>query len=101
MMASKRRRGGRAPAAAIRVRMHRDLLSELIDAARGDNSTSKSTLLSLLVISEIAADRSARLSTLSERTGMSVSAVHRYVKALTAAGVIERDPATRAYRLVK
>jgi IclR family transcriptional regulator, acetate operon repressor len=67
------------------------------DAARGTLGTVRnaSTLLDLL--SEGPAYR--QLSDLAERSGLSLATVHRLLRSLVAAGLVEQDPASSRYSL--
>jgi hypothetical protein len=81
-------------------------LSELRDVlARApeqldDPRLSRSLLLGLLLLSALPMDGGyAGLTTLARALGMSMSTAHRYASTLVAVGLLERDPATRQYRL--
>jgi DNA-binding IclR family transcriptional regulator len=58
-------------------------------------------LSGLLVLSSLPADGSyAGIVEMARSAGMHNSKVHRYVTTLVAAGLVQRDPSTRKYRLV-
>jgi IclR helix-turn-helix domain len=82
------------------------LLSELSDvrdaiaSGRDDARLSGSLLCGLLLLASLPGDGSyMSLTELARRSGRSTSTVHRYLSTLLAVGLIERDPATRRYRL--
>jgi DNA-binding MarR family transcriptional regulator len=80
-----------------------DIADLLEDATTqiADRRFSKSLLLGLLVLATFPTDGSyVANSDLARVLGMTASSAHRYVTTLTAAGLLERDPATRRYRLV-
>jgi len=61
---------------------------------------SRSLLAGLLVLAAFPADGGdAGVGELARRLEMNTSTVHRYLSTLAAVGVVERDPATRRYRL--
>jgi len=61
---------------------------------------SRSLLLGLLLFATLPADgSSAAITDLGQLLGMSNSTAHRYATTLVAAGLVERDPQTRRYRL--
>jgi hypothetical protein len=63
---------------------------------------SKSLLWGLFVLSCLPADGShARVKEVAEWSGLSPSSARRYLKTLVVAGVVERDPASRRYKLVE
>jgi hypothetical protein len=66
-----------------------------------DSRLSGSLLLGLLILASFPADRSSlRNAELARKLGLSQSKIHRYLYTLVAAGLVERDPRTRGYRLV-
>jgi predicted transcriptional regulator len=66
-----------------------------------DRRLSRSLLSGLLVLSLLPADGSyVGIVEMAQSAGMHNSKVHRYVTTLVAAGLVQRDPATRRYRLV-
>jgi hypothetical protein len=66
-----------------------------------DSRLSGSLLLGLLILASFPTDRSSlRNAELARKLGLSQSKIHRYVYTLVAAGLVERDPGTRGYRLV-
>jgi DNA-binding MarR family transcriptional regulator len=65
-----------------------------------DPRLSRSLLLGLLLLSALPTDGSyVGLTVLARALEMSMSTAHRYASTLVAAGLLERDPATRQYRL--
>ncbi len=67
--------------------------------ALGDPRLSQSLLRGLLVLSCYGPDRPWRtIIDLAQELGMSPSTTHRYVKTLSAVGLLEQDPMTREYR---
>jgi DNA-binding IclR family transcriptional regulator len=82
------------------------LLSGLMDvrgaiaSGRDDSRLSGSLLCGLLLLASLPSDGSyMSLTELARSSGRSTSTVHRYLSTLLAVGLIERDPATRQYRL--
>ena len=70
-------------------------------AQMDDRRLSRSLLSGLLVLSCFPADgRSLGIAELARILAMNTSTTHRYVTTLLAVGLLERDPATRRYRLV-
>jgi IclR helix-turn-helix domain len=66
-----------------------------------DRRLSRSLLSGLLVLSCFPADGgSLGIAELARRLDMNTSTTHRYVTTLLAVGLLERDSATRRYRLV-
>jgi DNA-binding MarR family transcriptional regulator len=66
-----------------------------------DPRLSRSLLMGLWILALLPDDGSwAALGPLASDTGLSKSSTHRYVSTLLAAGLAERDPVTRKYRLV-
>ncbi len=73
------------------------LLAEAPEDAR---RLSRSLLSGLLVLACFPADGgNLGIAQLAETLSMSPSTTHRYVSTLLAVGLLERDPATRRYRL--
>jgi predicted transcriptional regulator len=65
-----------------------------------DLRLSRSLLSGLLVLAAFPRDRSYVSNTeIAEMLGMSITTTHRYVSTLLAAGLVERDPNSRKYRL--
>jgi hypothetical protein len=65
-----------------------------------DRRLSRSLLAGLLVLSCFPADGSyLGIAELARMLDMNTSTTHRYVTTLLAVGLIERDPATRRYRI--
>jgi len=65
-----------------------------------DRRQSRSLLSGLLVLSCFPADGSSLgIAELARTLDMNTSTTHRYVTTLLAVGLLERDPATRRYRL--
>lgn len=65
-----------------------------------DRRLSRSLLSGLLVLAALPADGSyVRLVDVARATGMNNSMIHRYVSTLMSVGLVERNPATRRYRL--
>jgi hypothetical protein len=66
-----------------------------------DASVSSSLVAGLLVLAAFPKDGSAEgNSEIARALGINPSTCHRYISTLVVAGLIERDPATRKYRLV-
>jgi IclR-like helix-turn-helix domain-containing protein len=67
-----------------------------------DRRLSRSLLSGLLVLSCFPRDgRQLGIAELARRLDMNTSTAHRYVTTLLAVGLLERDPVTRRYRLVR
>lgn len=67
-----------------------------------DSRLSRSLLQGLLLLAAFPADGSYLSNADAARAlGMNASTVHRYMSTLTAAGLVERDPGTRKYRLAQ
>src|SRR5580692_3297936 len=65
-----------------------------------DRRLSRSLLSGLLVLSSFSAEGgSLGVAELARKLDMNTSTTHRYVTTLLAVGLLERDPATRRYRL--
>jgi IclR family transcriptional regulator, acetate operon repressor len=67
------------------------------DAARGTLGTVRNASMLLDLLSEGPAYR--QLSDLAERSGLSLATVHRLLRSLVAAGLVEQDPASSRYSL--
>lgn len=68
---------------------------------QGNRRLSRSLLAGLLVLSCFAPDGpELGIKEISEQLQLNSSTVHRYVATLLAAGLLERDPDTRRYRLL-
>jgi predicted transcriptional regulator len=77
----------------------RDVLANAEEQLK-DGRLSRSLLQGLLVFAAVPADGSyAGITAIARTLGMSMSTAHRYLSTLVAAGLIERDPASRRYRL--
>jgi DNA-binding transcriptional ArsR family regulator len=78
-------------------------VDELLSLADADERRlSRSLLAGLLVLACFPRDGGPQgVAQLARRLNMSPSATHRYVSTLLAAGLIERDPETRRYRLAQ
>lgn len=75
-------------------------VGEAIAAGRNDQRLSGSLLCGLLLLASLPSDGSfMSLTELARGSGRSTSTVHRYLSTLLAVGLVERDPATRQYRL--
>jgi Fic family protein len=65
-----------------------------------DERLSRSLLFGLLLLAAFPADRSyIGNAELARILGVNISTAHRYISTLVAVGLLERDPATRKYRL--
>jgi DNA-binding MarR family transcriptional regulator len=65
-----------------------------------DRRLSRSLLSGLLVLSTFPTDGGdLGIAELAQTLSMNTSTTHRYVSTLLAAGLLERDPATRRYRI--
>jgi DNA-binding transcriptional ArsR family regulator len=64
-----------------------------------DRRLSRSLIAGLLVLSCFSTNSELGIAELSRRLGMRASTTHRYVATLLAAGLLERDPSSRRYRL--
>jgi hypothetical protein len=68
--------------------------------ALDDSRLSRSLLRGLRILASFATDGTCQtISEIAQIHGMSASTAHRYVTTLVAAGLIDRDPQTRQYRL--
>lgn len=77
-----------------------DELLKLADA--DERRLSRSLLSGLLVLACFPLDDTQLgVAELARRLDMSASATHRYISTLVAAGLLERDPQTRRYRLAQ
>ena len=67
----------------------------------GDRRLSRSLLSGLMVLSIFPTDGGyLGIAEIAKKLGMNSSTTHRYVSTLLAVGLLERDPATRLYRIV-
>lgn len=67
-----------------------------------DPRFSRSLLRALMVLASYPADGSARSVTeVAKQLGMGISTAHRYTSTFAEVGVLERDPASRRYRLAR
>jgi DNA-binding MarR family transcriptional regulator len=65
-----------------------------------DVRLSRSLLRGLMVLASFSADGIARSVTdVAHQLGLGISTTHRYILTLVEAGVLERDPDSRQYRL--
>lgn len=73
----------------------------LLSSAEDDGRRlSRSLLSGLLVLARFPLDGDyLGIAQIADSLGMSASTTHRYVSTLLATGLLERDPATRRYRL--
>jgi hypothetical protein len=79
----------------------RQVLSSRYRALQDNRRLSRSLLAGLLVLSCFPPEGSDMgIKDISEQLGLNTSTVHRYVLTLVAAGLLERDPDTRRYRLL-
>ncbi len=67
-----------------------------------DRRLSRSLLSGLLVVACMPSDGGyVRVTDVARELSMNPSRVHRYIQTLVSVGLVERDPATRGYRLVQ
>jgi hypothetical protein len=79
----------------------RQLLSSRYRALQENRRLSRSLLAGLLVLSCFPQEGlDMGIKDISEQLELNTSTVHRYVLTLVAAGLLERDPDTRRYRLL-
>lgn len=79
----------------------RQALSSKYRALQDDRRLSRSLLAGLLVLSCFPPEGvDLGIKDISEQLDLNTSTVHRYVVTLMAAGLLERDPETRRYRLL-
>jgi DNA-binding MarR family transcriptional regulator len=79
-----------------------DSQEHALPAQMEDRRLSRSLLAGLLVLSCFPADGGyLGIAELARTLGMNTSTTHRYVTTLLAVGLLERDAATRRYRLAK
>jgi hypothetical protein len=79
----------------------RQVLSSRYRALQGNRRLSRSLLAGLLVLSCFPPEGvDMGIKDISEQLDLNTSTVHRYVLTLVAAGLLERDPDTRRYRLL-
>jgi predicted transcriptional regulator len=78
----------------------RQALSDHYRSLQGNRRLSRSLLAGLLVLSCFSPDGpELGIKEISQQLELNSSTVHRYVATLLAAGLLERDPDTRRYRL--
>jgi predicted transcriptional regulator len=78
----------------------RQALGDHYRSLQGNRRLSRSLLAGLLVLSCFSPEGpELGIKEISERLELNSSTVHRYVATLLAAGLLERDPDTRRYRL--
>jgi hypothetical protein len=78
----------------------RQALGERYRSLQGNRRLSHSLLAGLLVLSCFSAEGPPLgIKEISDQLGLNSSTVHRYVATLLAAGLLERDPDSRRYRL--
>lgn len=79
----------------------REMLSVRYRDLQGNRRLSRSLLAGLLVLSCFPSEgMDMGIKDISEQLDLNTSTVHRYVLTLVAAGLLERDPDTRRYRLL-
>ncbi len=79
----------------------RQVLSSRYRTLQENRRLSRSLLAGLLVLSCFPAEGlDMGIKDISEQIELNTSTVHRYVLTLVAAGLLERDPDTRRYRLL-
>jgi IclR helix-turn-helix domain len=79
----------------------KQMLSSRYRALQGNRRLSRSLLAGLLVLSCFPPEgMDMGIKDISEQLELNTSTVHRYVLTLVAAGLLERDPDTRRYRLL-
>lgn len=79
----------------------RQVLSSRYRALQDNRRLSRSLLAGLLVLSCFPPEGvDLGIKDISEQLDLNTSTVHRYVLTLVAAGLLERDPDTRRYRLL-
>jgi hypothetical protein len=79
----------------------REMLGSRYRALQDNRRLSRSLLAGLLVLSCFPAEgMDLGIKDISEELDLNTSTVHRYVLTLVAAGLLERDPDTRRYRLL-
>ncbi|HEV7941292.1 MAG TPA: helix-turn-helix domain-containing protein [Solirubrobacteraceae bacterium] len=66
-----------------------------------DRRLSRSLLAGLLVLTCFPPSGEMGIADLARRLNMRTSTIHRYVSTLLAAGLLERDPVSRQYRLAQ
>jgi predicted transcriptional regulator len=66
-----------------------------------DRRLSRSLLAGLLVLTCFPSSGEMGIADLARRLNMRTSTIHRYVSTLLAAGLLERDPVSRQYRLAQ
>lgn len=79
----------------------RQTLSDRYRGLQGNRRLSRSLLAGLLVLSCFSPEGTELgIKDISDQLDLNSSTVHRYVATLLAAGLLERDPDTRRYRLL-
>jgi hypothetical protein len=79
----------------------RQMLSSRYRALQDNRRLSRSLLAGLLVLSCFPPEGvDLGIKDISEQLNLNTSTVHRYVLTLVAAGLLERDPDTRRYKLL-
>ncbi len=79
----------------------RHTLNERYRGLQGNRRLSRSLLAGLLVLSCFSPEGTELgIKDISDQLELNSSTVHRYVATLLAAGLLERDPDTRRYRLL-
>jgi hypothetical protein len=77
---------------------HRGL--HVTPSSMDDIRFSRSLLRALMVLASYPTDGSTRsVSDIAKQLGMGISTAHRYTSTFAEVGVLERDPASRQYRL--
>jgi DNA-binding MarR family transcriptional regulator len=80
----------------------RQVLGSRYRALQENRRLSRSLLAGLLVLSCFPPEgNDMGIKDISEQLELNTSTVHRYVLTLVAAGLLERDPDTRRYRLLR
>jgi hypothetical protein len=66
-----------------------------------DRRLSRSVLTGLLVLAYFTSAKERKVGEIAAKLHMSPSTAHRFIKTLQAAGLVEQNPDTQAYRLVR
>jgi hypothetical protein len=75
---------------------------QVSNASMDDARFSRSLLRALMVLASYPDDGTTRaVSDVAKQLGMGVSTAHRYTATFAEVGVLERDPASRRYRLAR
>ncbi|HSZ12441.1 MAG TPA: helix-turn-helix domain-containing protein [Solirubrobacteraceae bacterium] len=70
------------------------------DALLQEGGLSRALLYGLMLLAALPSDGSyASITSLSRTLGMTMSTAHRYLSTLVAVGLVDREPASREYRL--